>query len=297
MKPPVPVILGCTEFESAPFYRMTWDPRFLERSPMMWPLSRSAESLASCAEWPQRCALEPLLREAGITNARGVPLRLVAPGSGARGRYEQRVHDSGELELREGEWHDLFNVLAWLAYPRTKATLNARHLEAAAQEEREQSLLATPTGARNRGRVQDALTVFDESGAIFVSTDQALVEDLRGFRWKSLFWEKRERVRAAVRVCVFGHAMFEKALDPYVGLTAHALPLLVGDDVMREPPQRQLALIDELASARVADPQFDTPQSLAPLPLLGVPGWWPDNEREAFYDDTSYFRPGRVRYR
>jgi hypothetical protein len=38
-----------------------------------------------------------------------------------------------------------------------------------------------------------------------------------------------------------------------------------------------------------------TPQQLAakphlPLPVLGVPGWWPDNEQAGFYDDRSVFR-------
>jgi Protein of unknown function (DUF3025) len=29
---------------------------------------------------------------------------------------------------------------------------------------------------------------------------------------------------------------------------------------------------------------------LYPLPLLGVPGWHPDNQSPAFYDDRSVFR-------
>jgi hypothetical protein len=41
-----------------------------------------------------------------------------------------------------------------------------------------------------------------------------------------------------------------------------------------------------------------TPEKLArkpfsPLPLLGVPGWWPANEDPAFYADASVFRPQR----
>ena len=35
------------------------------------------------------------------------------------------------------------------------------------------------------------------------------------------------------------------------------------------------------------------PRELQPLPVLGVPGWWPDNEAEGFYDNRDYFRPGR----
>jgi len=33
---------------------------------------------------------------------------------------------------------------------------------------------------------------------------------------------------------------------------------------------------------------------LSPLPLLGVPGWAMDNEHAEYYDNTAYFRPGRI---
>ena len=31
-----------------------------------------------------------------------------------------------------------------------------------------------------------------------------------------------------------------------------------------------------------------------PLPVLGVPGWWPANEAPGFYDDAQVFRPLRA---
>jgi hypothetical protein len=31
----------------------------------------------------------------------------------------------------------------------------------------------------------------------------------------------------------------------------------------------------------------------AHLPVLGVPGWWPDNETAGFYQDPAVFRPAR----
>jgi hypothetical protein len=33
---------------------------------------------------------------------------------------------------------------------------------------------------------------------------------------------------------------------------------------------------------------------MAPMPVLGVPGWHPDTAREAFYDDPSHFRSKRL---
>jgi hypothetical protein len=273
---------------------MDWDPRFCDRSPMLQPFAAFAARFAECADWPPLAAMASLVSAQGIRNARGLPLRVVASAGAPALSYESRTFESGALEVREGEWHDLFNVLAWTAYPLTKAALNARHVKAA----REDLEGGRPgdAAAANRGRVRDALTLFDESGAIFVSSEADLIDDLRTFRWKKLFWEQRQRVRASVRVFVFGHAMLEKALAPYVGMTAHVIAFHVDRDFLEAPPRRQLESVDELAAAYVADPaQLRTPQDLAPLPVLGVPDWWPDNERGAFYDDASHFRAGRTR--
>jgi hypothetical protein len=139
--------------------------------------------------------------------------------------------------------------------------------------------------------VRDALTVFDESGAIAVSSDADLLQDMQAFRWKRLFWERRDRVRACMRVHLFGHALFEKALHPYVGMTAHALLLPVSQGLIEAPAERLVEAVDAAAAAQVC--AMKTPQALSPLPLLGVPGWWADNAAAAFYDDERHFRPGR----
>jgi hypothetical protein len=98
-----------------------------------------------------------------------------------------------------------------------------------------------------------------------------------------------------MRFHVFGHALFEKALRPYVGMTAHAMLLPVDEGFITAPPARQLEMIDAFAARHIA--ALTVPQALSPLPLLGVPGWWRDNEDESFYDDERYFRPRRTRYR
>ncbi|XLM22397.1 DUF3025 domain-containing protein [Chromobacterium piscinae] len=47
-------------------------------------------------------------------------------------------------------------------------------------------------------------------------------------------------------------------------------------------------------AARLDDDAFlASPRALCPLPLLGIPGWWPDNEDPAFYDNAAYFCPTR----
>jgi hypothetical protein len=270
---------------------MEWDPGFIDRSPMFEPLREYAAALRAHRSWPLRDDLQRLFDARAIGTAGGARLRLVAPSVETES-YEQCIYLRGEMPHRDRDWHDLFNVLAWLAYPETKSALNAAHF-AASDRERE----GRPSNARSTGRgpVRDALTLFDESGAIVTCGDPALLDDLRGFRWKRLFCENRERVRASMRFFVFGHALLEKALHPYVGMTAHAMLLAVDEAVTAALLARELETVDALAAREIA--ALTAPQALSPLPLLGVPGWWRDNEDESFYDDKSYFRPGRTRNR
>ena len=265
-------------------YQMDWDPDFSQRLPLFSTLSAHIAPLRGACEWPTRELLQQSIDSRGVSTASGKRLHLAAPGAGEP--YEARIYLEGEMQVREGDWHDLFNVLAWLVYPRTKAALNEAHY--IALDKRARSGIAE-TG--RRGRLRDALTVFDESGVIVAATDSTLLDDLESFRWKRLFWERREDVRRTMRFHVLGHALFEKSLRPYVGMTGHAMLLPVGVDFMQAPLEAQLDILDALAAERVRE--LDTPRTLSPLPLLGVPGWWRENEREEFYDNAAYFRPGR----
>ncbi len=55
------------------------------------------------------------------------------------------------------------------------------------------------------------------------------------------------------------------------------------------------AMLDALVAAHILSELFDS-RAFAPLPVLGVPGWWSANASPDFYDDTSVFRLGcRIR--
>ena len=196
-----------------------------------------------------------------------MPLRFVPP-SPADPYYELHVHESGCVATRHGNWHDLFNALAWLAFPRTKAAINALH---AAQIPRE---------GKRRGRLRDMLTLFDEGGAIVLCADAELESMIRGFRWRELFWDCRERVLHGLRIVVLGHAVLEKSLTPWPGIACKALFL--------EPDGNLDAGAAQWLNAHAKD---GTPQLLAPLPIFGYPGWIAENARPEFYDDQRYFRP------
>jgi hypothetical protein len=211
--------------------------------------------------------LNRLSAERGIRTESGRPVRFVPPGT-KDAYYETHVYETGRVETRPESLHDYFNALAWLAFPLTKARINAMH---AAEIPRERG---------RRGPLRDLLTIFDEGGAIVQCDDESLLAPLRGFRWKELFWHNREKLRRGMRVVVFGHAVLEKALEPWPGITCKAIVLPAAADP------------DAAARAWLAGlPPGASPRSLAPLPVFGFPGWLPQDE--AFYEDARYFRPLR----
>ena len=72
------------------------------------------------------------LAHSSVVSGGGAPIRFVPPASapGARRpQYEVRIFETGEVQTRPDNWHDLFNALVWLAFPKTKAVLNRHHRE------------------------------------------------------------------------------------------------------------------------------------------------------------------------
>lgn len=213
-------------------------------------------------------SLNGLAEARDLRTETGIPIRFVPPGA-KDAYYELKVYRSGEVETRPDNLHDFFNALAWLAFPRAKARLNALH---AAEIPRE---------GGKRGRLRDLLTIFDEGGALVLCDQPELVSLLSNMEWKSLFWEHRERVRQAMRVVVFGHAVMEQALKPWPGITCKAILVPAGADA------------DAAIHAWLGNlPPGASPRDLAPLPIFGFPGW--SAQDEAFYDNARYFRPLRA---
>jgi hypothetical protein len=243
---------------------------------------RGALAVLACErDWPDPARLNALGATLGAApqTARGHPVRFVAPEPRG-GNYELRVHASGEVQTRPRNWHDLFNALAWLAFPRCKATLNAIHAREIARE------------TRGRGPARDLLTIFDEGGAIVACSDAGLIDLIRQHRWQTLFWHERARVLARMRVLVFGHAVLEKALLPWPGISCKALLLPVEQPLFTAPAERLQAVLDLAAAGWFeAFARDGTPRDLAPLPIFGYPGWSEDGARAEFYVDARFFRP------
>ncbi|MDX2217951.1 MAG: DUF3025 domain-containing protein [Burkholderiales bacterium] len=236
--------------------------------------------------WPSLDALNGFI--GGEANIRNAPLRFIAAEEQldtSAAAYELGIALRGEIPTR-ANWHDLFNALAWISWTKTKCAISEMHariIEAQSEAER-----------RQRSPARDVLTLFDESGAIILSESPAMLEAIRGFRWKEVFVERRAEWGVTTTVLLFGHALMEKMLDPHVGVTAKCV--LIDRPINGLSVTELRSLADSVLSAHFMDPaNIRTSRQLQPLPVLGIPGWDARNESPDFYANTDYFRPGRMR--
>ena len=265
-----------------------WDRAALVAAPLLATLRPVLERLPA-DRFPTLDQLNLLARELDVRSGGGAPVTFVPAAADRPGalesRYEIRIHREGTVPTRANSWHDLFNALAWLTFPRTKATINRLHHDEMLRRRDEPQ----------RGTARDVLTLFDEGGVIVACADASLARLLAEFRWKELFWTRRADVVASMRFRVFGHAIHEKALAPHKGVTAKMLLVDVPRATLGAPDDALTALLDERAAAHFAAPgALASTRSLHPLPVLGVPGWTNANDNPAFYDDADVFRAGRT---
>lgn len=246
------------------------------------PVRRALQVALNRGRCPEPDELNQVAESLGVRmrTASGQAVRFIPAGETGRG-YELSVFETGRVATREGNWHDLFNALAWMSFPRTKAALNALHAA------------AIPGEAGRRGRMRDLLTLFDEGGAIIALRDASLEVLVRGFDWRELFWERRADLLRDMRILVAGHAVLEMARRPWPGITCKVLFMPVPEaEVMEGDALTRMA--DAYAANWLRErAALATPADLAPFPIFGYPGWLAQSAQAAFYDDTRYFRPFR----
>ncbi|HPE59225.1 MAG TPA: DUF3025 domain-containing protein [Thiolinea sp.] len=229
----------------------------------------------ACADWPDCERLGQRLPP-GLRTCSGAPLRFVPQDTTLPFPalyYEARIARHGMVATR-ANWHDFFNALVWGLYPAAKVGINTLHMADIA------------AGGMGRTPRRDALTLFDENGVVLTGSDAQLLQAVLDFRWTGVFgpqagWGSR------LACHVFGHALFEKLMTPYVGLTAHAILLQVDAGFADQPLIRQQEQISQALVNILA--QVDAPGALSPVPVLGIPGWWP-TQNDEFFSNTAYFR-------
>ena len=227
-------------------------------------------------------------------NNQAQTLRFVSQEALPEGEaYESFIATTGNIPTRDN-LHDLFNGSIWLTFPKTKALLNYYHM----LEIDQQGI------GSSRGRVRDTITVFDENGAVLVTSEPRIGKALVDFDWQRGLIKPREKWEspkqldgnAQAAVYIFGHALLEKLLQPRKALCAHSIVIYVTQDFFALSLAERICYLDQ----KVADymnallSQSDvTARKLSPLPILGVPHFWAENATPSFYEDSQVFRSGR----
>ncbi len=263
-----------------------WNPNFMDFSPIFGSFGYLKKYVENMQFWPEHIDFNYLntQQKQQIVTRLGRPVCFVPPVVGKQcfeQEYESKVYLTGQVQTRTQNWHDFFNALVWHIFPRAKSALNQLHYQS--------QLFESLNGIKHRSALRDAATLFDESGIIVVSSQKVLIQLLKDFEWKQLFWQQRKAVLSSMRFFVFGHGLYEKALDPYVGMTGKGIIFNVKEAFFTQDLSNQLHAIDLMLEPFLLK-TLSSSSHLTPVPLLGYPGWIEDNNIETYYENKKYFR-------
>ncbi len=252
-----------------------WSTSVFDSSPVFKELYSLTQHFNEFENWPTLDEYADLFKKYNVDIT---PVAQSNTFASFEDQYEPRVFLKKELQTRTHNWHDFFNALIWLKFPKTKLTLNKLHYLQASKR---------PKGT-NRSKIENRITLFDECGAIIISNKPYLLELVRHHQWHQLFIEQKKQFAENFRCIIFGHAIFEKALNPYIGITCQCL-ILHDNELLEAIKHGNTGPLDlQLADLWKNKISLD-PVKFNPLPLLGIPGYWPDQDH-AFYDNALYFR-------
>lgn len=221
--------------------------------------------------------------------ATGSP-RLVPAPTKAQGAlaFELALVERDELHMRPADLHDALNALVWRTFPAAKRAISERHV----------ALGHDPASPNGRPRGRDVLTLFDEAGLLLVSPEaKALAEANARHDWHALLIAGRARWHTTIRPIVFGHGALEQMATSFA---RHDAPVIQRDLTLKAlwldgEPTAPLADIDAaLAKAIRTGAVLHAEERRLPLPVIGVPGWFPESADAALYDDRAVFRPVRA---
>ncbi|WMW80212.1 DUF3025 domain-containing protein [Undibacterium cyanobacteriorum] len=245
----------------------------------------AAQIVIAAPEW--RVALNHEASARGLRNHRDLALHFIPQEALPDGvAYEAHIGATGGVPTREN-LHDFFNALVWLSFPKIKRQLNA--LQAAQID-----LLGI---GKSRGPARDAATIFDENAALLVLEDspngRELCELLRQHQWLEALHLRSKQFQESAQVWSFGHALMEKLVQPYKGITAHSWVVWAPSDYFDWGREAQARWLDETVSQQLCEHDLTTADYM-PLPVAGVPNWVELQDAD-FYRDKSVFRDKRLR--
>jgi len=261
----------------------TWNPEFLKLSPIFDSIREVSQPFTKLEQWPTLEQFAAAFEKRNIQSNNNIQITPVPQGYTPEkfdDQYESRIYLKGELQTRLENWHDYFNATAWLQFPKIKSALNALHYQTSVNREH----------GTNRSPLENAIALFDECGAVIVADNEKYLELIRNHQWKEIFWNNKDDWNKHIQCYVFGHAMHEKALTPYIGMTTHTILLTKPNDFFQNDYPQQLKEIDRQISDIWINKEIQSTKNLQPFPLLGVPDWWKEKQTDLFYDNKEYFR-------
>lgn len=241
-------------------------------------------NLNSHSDWP---SFEWLNGLRALKNLQGLDIRFT-PNSELEDEsryYEAIIFETGQVPTREQNWHDLFGAFIWCLFPKTKALLNELHIQEIELH-----------GTKQRSKKRNAITLFDECGVVLVVDNDEIIENLKSHEWLTAFHEQRAQWGTRYLPFMFGHANYEMMTEPFIGLTGKLVCIKVTSDFYTMDLQQQYQFIDEQLYTMIKEQGLlEDNKKMSPLPLLGIPSWYDENENKHFYDNIDYFRPKRIR--
>jgi len=252
-----------------------WDTSVFNDSKIIKQIQTYTDLFKHLTEWPDISVYTAIFKK---YNHNIKPVEQSTVINSFEEQYEPRVFLKGELQTRTQNWHDFFNAIIWLKFPETKKTLNTLHFKQAKQRLK----------GSNRSTLENRITQFDECGAIVITNNKKLLELIKNHQWQELFLNNKTEFEENIKCVIFGHAIFEKSLNPYIGLTCHCL-LIESNDLLEDLKNDEFSNLDQKIATIWNSKIASAPLKFNALPILGIPGYWPE-QNTLFYKNTKYFR-------
>lgn len=203
--------------------------------------------------------------------------------------YHLQVAQTLKIPLKVNTDHDLLNALMWCTFPASRQrSLYAIHHAYTHRDSH------TP---QKRTRLEDDLTLFDESGVLLISDQEDLFRFIQNRDWISFFLDSRSLLKKHFQCLLFGHGLAEQLIHPFLGLVGYGILIKVPSSYFQLSLNEQLRYLDPLITQRIygwSHSSFLSAQKRIPLhafPCLGLPNWWKEEQNLEFYQKHSrYFR-------
>ena len=111
---------------------------------------------------------------------------------------------------------------------------------------------------------------------------------IRKKKWKTVFWDNRDIVKKSFSFFLFGHSLFEKIMNEYMGTTARAF-IIFNESLPFE--KITISNVDQVLSDYIDQEFFfKNLEKTVAVPLFAIPGWSNLNEKKEFYQENEYLR-------